>query len=158
MIISFKLNNEAVTITTDPMRRLLDVLREDMKMKSVKESCGEGECGACTVMLGNKPVTSCLVNIAQVEGKEVLTAEAISETPIGKLLIDCFEETNAVQCGFCFTGFLVSCWHYLTTNPVDDVDAIKHAISGNICRCTGYVKIIEAMQLACRRINEGAIS
>jgi carbon-monoxide dehydrogenase small subunit len=158
MIISFKLNNEAVTITTDPMRRLLDVLREDMKMKSVKESCGEGECGACTVMLGNKPVTSCLVNIAQVEGKEVLTAEAISETPIGKILIDCFEETNAVQCGFCFTGFLVSCWHYLSTTPVDDVDAIKHAISGNICRCTGYVKIIEAMQLACRRVNEGAVS
>ncbi|MCF7919274.1 MAG: (2Fe-2S)-binding protein [Candidatus Cloacimonetes bacterium] len=154
MTISFLLNNEPVTITTEPMRRLLDVLREDLKVRSVKESCGEGECGACSVILAGKPVTSCLVNIAQVEGIEVLTAEGISQTPAGKILIDCFEETNAVQCGFCFTGFLVSCWHYLTTTPVADAEAIKQAISGNICRCTGYVKIIEAVQLACQRINK----
>lgn len=153
MKISFILNKEKTTVDTDPLRRLLDVLREDLEVKSVKESCGEGECGACTVILDGRPVTSCLVNMIQVEDKEVLTAEGIAQTPEGKLLIDCFEETSAVQCGFCFPGFLVSCWHYLINYHINDVPAIRQAISGNICRCTGYVKIIKAVQLACDRYN-----
>lgn len=154
MKIDFKLNNSPVSIDCDPMKRLLDVLREDFQLKSVKESCGEGECGACTVILSGKPVTSCLVNMINVNNKEVLTTEGLSKTRTGKILIKCFEDTAAVQCGFCFPGFFVSAWHYLMNDPIESDDAIKHAISGNICRCTGYVKIIEAIRLARNMMKE----
>ncbi len=153
MKISFTLNEKKISIESDPLRRLLDVLREDLNILSVKESCGEGECGACTVLLNDKPVTSCLINIIQVEGGSVISAEGISETPLGKLITTCFEETNAVQCGFCFPGFLVTVFHYLKNHPVNDEQKIKSALAGNICRCTGYQKIIDAVQLACQRIN-----
>ena len=151
MKISFKLNNKNVTIDTDPMRRLLDVLREDFNLLGTKESCGEGECGACTVLLDGKPVASCLVNAVHIDGKEVMTAEGIAQEPIGKLLIDCFDETNAVQCGFCFPGFLVSSYFYLINDGEENIEKIKEALSGNICRCTGYQKIFESVMLACER-------
>ena len=154
MKINFYLNGKETSIDTDPMRRLLDVLREDYKLTSVKESCGEGECGACAVLLNNVPVTSCLINIIQVDGGSVITAEGISETPLGKLIADCYQETNAVQCGFCFPGFLVTSYHYLANNPDLDEDKIKWALSGNICRCTGYRKIIDAVQLVCRKLAD----
>ena len=151
MKISFILNNKKVAIDTDPTRRLLDVLREDFKIMGVKESCGEGECGACTVLLDDKPVTSCLVNIIHADGKTVHTSEGLSKKYLGKLLIDCFDETNAVQCGFCFPGFLVTSYHYLKTDGEANLDKIKVALSGNICRCTGYQKIFESVMLACLR-------
>ncbi|MDO9577009.1 MAG: (2Fe-2S)-binding protein [Candidatus Cloacimonadales bacterium] len=151
MKINFLLNKKPVTIDVDPMKRLLDVLREDFQLLGTKESCGEGECGACTVLLDGKPVTSCLVNVIQAEGKEVLTSEGIAEEPLGKLLIDCFDETNAVQCGFCFPGFLVSSYYYLISNGELNLEKIKKALSGNICRCTGYQKIFESVLLACER-------
>jgi len=152
MLINFKLNGKDTSLDTDPMRRLLDVLREDYQLTSVKESCGEGECGACTVLLNDLPVTSCIINVIQVENGSVQTAEGISETPLGKLITDCYEETNAVQCGFCFPGFLVTTYHYLKQVADSDEAKIKSALSGNICRCTGYKKIIEAVQLACRKL------
>jgi len=142
-------------IEVDPMKRLLDVLREDFKLMGTKEGCGEGECGACTVLLGGKPITSCTANAVHAEGKEVLTTEGISEEPDGKLLIECFDETNAVQCGFCFPGFLVSAYHYLQTDGENDLEKIKTALSGNICRCTGYQKIFEAVMMACERKANG---
>lgn len=151
MKITFTLNRQPVTINTEPMRRLLDVLREDFELLGTKESCGEGECGACTVLLDGKPVTSCLVNCIHVEGKEVFTSEGLAREPLGKLLIDCFDETNAVQCGFCFPGFFVSSYYYLISDGESDLDKIKMALSGNICRCTGYQKIFESVMLACER-------
>lgn len=154
MRIEFNLNGELVSIDTDPMRRLLDVLREDFKLMSVKESCGEGECGACTVLWNDKPVTSCLINIIQVNGGDVMTAEAIAETKLGRLITRCFDENNAVQCGFCFPGFLVSSYAYLKNSPSQDINLIKHALSGNICRCTGYQKILEAVQSAAILLSE----
>ena len=96
MKITFTLNRQPVTINTEPMRRLLDVLREDFELLGTKESCGEGECGACTVLLAGKPVTSCLVNCVHVEGKEVFTSEGLAMEPLGKLLIDCFDELHAL--------------------------------------------------------------
>ncbi len=149
MKINFKLNNKNVAIDTDPMRRLLDVLREDFGLTGTKEGCGEGECGACTIILNGKPVTSCILNAIQADGTEILTVEAISETTEGKLLIDCFDETNAVQCGFCFPGFLVSSYYYLKNEGEANIDKITEILSGNICRCTGYQKIFESVFLAC---------
>ena len=151
MKISFTLNKEKVTIDVDPMKRLLDVLREDFNLLGAKESCGEGECGACTVLLNGKPVTSCILNAIHAEGKEVETVEGISKTKLGKLIMDCFDETNAVQCGFCFPGFFVSSYHYVKTDGEKDLMKIKRALSGNICRCTGYEKIFDSVMLACER-------
>jgi carbon-monoxide dehydrogenase small subunit len=148
MKIKFLLNNKEVSLSTDPMRRLLDVLRDDLAQLSVKESCGEGECGACSVLLNGLPVTSCLVNIIQADGGSVMTAEFLEQTALGKLISQCFIETNAVQCGFCFPGFLVAAFHFLSKNPSNDEQKIRQALSGNICRCTGYKKIIEAVKLA----------
>ncbi|RLD58970.1 MAG: (2Fe-2S)-binding protein [Bacteroidetes bacterium] len=133
------------------MRRLLDILRDDFGLIGTKEGCGEGECGSCTVLLNGKPVTSCLVNAVHLEGKYVLTSEQIAKEHLGKLLIDCFDETNAVQCGFCFPGFLVSSYYYLLTDGEKNLRKIKEALAGNICRCTGYEKIFEAVMLACER-------
>ena len=151
MKISFTLNKQKVTVDVDPMKRLLDVLREDFNLLGSKESCGEGECGACTILLDGKPVTSCILNAIHADGKVIETVEGISQTELCKLVIDCFDETNAVQCGFCFPGFFVSSYHYVKTDGEKNLDKIKNALSGNICRCTGYKKIFESVMLACER-------
>ena len=151
MKIAFKVNDNPVIIDVDPMRRLLDVLRDDLGLMGTKESCGEGECGACTILLDGKPVTSCIVNAIHAHKQEIWTSEGIKDLPLGKLLVDCFDETNAVQCGFCFPGFLVSSYYYLSTDGEADLEKIKYALSGNICRCTGYQKIFDAVMLACQR-------
>ena len=151
MKINFILNNKKVIIDVDPMKRLLDVIREDFGLTGTKEACGEGECGACTILLNGKPVTSCILNAIHADGKEIYTIEGIAEEPIGKLLIDCFDETNAVQCGFCFPGFLVTSYHYVKTDGEKNLDKIKKVLSGNICRCTGYQKIFESVMQACER-------
>lgn len=154
MKISFNLNGKDVHVDVDPMRRLLDVLRDDLGLTDTKESCGEGECGACTIILDGKPVTSCILNAIHADGKNILTAEGISETDIGKMLLDCFDQTNSVQCGFCFPGFYVASYHYLLTDGEPDLEKIKYALSGNICRCTGYKKIFESVLLACNNLQE----
>jgi len=151
MEIKFKLNGKTVSIDVDPLRRLIDVLRENFGLSGTKEGCGEGECGACTILLDGKPVTSCILNAIHAEGKEILTIEGISQTPEGKLLITCFDEPNAVQCGFCFPGFMVSSYYYLIADGEPNIEKIKQALSGNICRCTGYQMIFESVKLACER-------
>lgn len=154
MKLSFKLNNKKVSIDVDPMKRLLDVLREDFGLLGAKESCGEGECGACTVLFNGEPVTSCIVNAIHAEGNEVETVEGLSKTELGKILIDSFDKTNAVQCGFCFPGFFVSSYYYIKTDGESNIEKIKQALAGNICRCTGYQKIFEAVQIACERYRK----
>ncbi len=153
MKIKFILNKNEVEIDANPMARLIDILRDNFQLLGTKEGCGEGECGACTILLNDKPVASCIANLIHAENGEILTAEWIAKTEIGKLLINCFDETNAVQCGFCFPGFLVSSYHYLKTDGESNLEKIKIALSGNICRCTGYQKIFESVLLACERLD-----
>jgi aerobic carbon-monoxide dehydrogenase small subunit len=156
MRLELTVNGTTHELTCDPERRLLDVLREDLGLTDTKEGCGEGECGACTVLLDGEPVCSCLAAAHHAHRKSVLTASALADTDLGQLIVECFDETAAVQCGFCFPGFLVSAYHYLVTDGEPSVPRIACAISGNICRCTGYQRIIDSVLRACRRRREVA--
>lgn len=146
MKITFKLNNKSVHAECRPNTRLLDLLREDLGMTGTKEGCGIGECGACTVLVDNEAVNSCLLLAVQVNGKEVLTVEGLAQN--GKLhpLQQSFLEAGAVQCGYCTPGMLLSAYALLRQNPNPTENEIKEAIAGNLCRCTGYKQIITAIQ------------
>ena len=146
--ISFTLNNHAVTVESYPNRRLIDLLREDCGCLSVKEGCGEGECGACTVLVNGEPVTSCLMLAGQVEGDTVLTLEGLGENGELDKIQTAFIKSGAVQCGFCTPGMILAAKALLIKKPHPTKDEIKRALSGNLCRCTGYAKIIKAVEMA----------
>jgi carbon-monoxide dehydrogenase small subunit len=131
---------------------LLDMLRVELGVKSVKKGCEQGECGACTVLLDGSPVTSCLILAPQVEGRRVCTIEGLVDNPLLKELREAFMENGAVQCGFCTPGMLLSAYALLRDNRHPSEEEVKTAIEGNICRCTGYVAIIEAILDAAERI------
>jgi carbon-monoxide dehydrogenase small subunit len=150
--VRFIVNGRRVEMETSPTRTLLDILREDLGLTGTKEGCAKGECGACTVIMGGKAVTSCLVLAAQLDGREILTVEGLAEDRIGKALQDAFVEAGAVQCGYCIPGFLMSARALLAENPKPRLEEIKEGLSGNICRCTGYVKIFDAVALAAQRL------
>lgn len=134
------------------MRRLLDVLREELGLKGTKEGCGEGECGACTVLLNGEVVTACLVAAGQVEdGAELMTVEGLERTEGGRILQQAYIEKGAAQCGFCIPGMLMASYAHLSQGgPAGDFE-LRTAHAGNICRCTGYAKIMEAVALASER-------
>ena len=148
MTYAFTVNGEDVSLDAPGMRRLLDALREDLGMTGTKEGCGEGECGACSVVIDGQVVDSCLVPLSQVEGKSVLTVEGLA--PAGGLdaLQQAFLEHGGAQCGICTPGMLMAARAYLDEGgaPVDE--DIREAIAGNLCRCTGYTKIIDAIAAA----------
>lgn len=146
--IKFNLNDEDVVVEVESNRRLVDMLREDLNMKSVKEGCGEGECGACTVIVDEKAVTSCSVLAPQVDGCNVITLEGLSKDGELDKLQESFIEAGAVQCGFCTPGMILSAKALFMKNPNPSRDEIKRAMAGNLCRCTGYKKIIEAVEIA----------
>ena len=149
--ICFKLNGKDVKITTDPLRRLIDVLREDFDLKGVKEGCSEGECGACSVLFNGKMVTSCIIPIGAADGQEITTIEGVSATEKGKIIVDAFADGGAVQCGFCIPGMVIAAYYLLSNNPDPTDDEIRLGISGNICRCTGYDLIVDSIHLAAKR-------
>jgi len=151
MKIDFIVNGKKVELDTNPTRRLLDVLREDLGLLGIKEGCGEGECGACAVLLDGKLVHSCLVPLANARGKEILTIEGLKNTEAYKIIQDAFLDAGSVQCGFCTPGFVMSTYALLKNNPDPKEEDIKKAISGNLCRCTGYQMIIDAIKLAAKR-------
>lgn len=147
--ISFMLNYERVTHEVEPNRTLLKVLREDFDLTGAKEGCGLGECGACTVLLNGRPVNSCLLLAVEVDGQEIQTIEGLSHgDELDELQIS-FIENGALQCGYCTPGMVVTAKALLNENPHPTEAEVKHAISGNLCRCTGYQKIVKAiMQVA----------
>lgn len=132
-------NGVPTTITAHPMARLLDVLREELGLTGTKEGCGEGECGACTVLVNGEPICSCLVPIAQVEASEVLTIEGLHGHPLQQLFMD---EVGA-QCGICTPGMIMTA---LTLGPNPQLEAVRATLAGNLCRCTGYAAIYRAIR------------
>jgi carbon-monoxide dehydrogenase small subunit len=153
ILVRFKLNGKPIKVFTKPNCNLLDLLRRKLKITSVKRGCEVGECGSCTVLLDGKPVVSCLVLAPMVEGKEVTTLEGISEDGELHPLQLAFIKAGAVQCGFCTPGIILTAKALLDKNPNPTPEEIKEAIQGNLCRCTGYTKIIEAIQLASKEIR-----
>jgi carbon-monoxide dehydrogenase small subunit len=148
----FTINGAPAETDAPGMRRLLDVLREDLGLTGTKEGCGEGECGACTVLVDGLVVDSCLVPICQVDGADIRTVEGLAtptpEGPALDALQQAFLETGGAQCGICTPGMLMAARAYIDAGGGPDEDAIREAIAGNLCRCTGYTKIIDAIALA----------
>ncbi|WP_147565479.1 (2Fe-2S)-binding protein [Clostridium tyrobutyricum] len=151
MKINFNLNNKYVEIEAPGVKRLLDVLRDDFKLTGVKEGCGQGECGACAVIIDGKLINSCCVPAANVIGSKVTTIEGLKDTREFELLDQCFKEAGAVQCGFCIPAMIMASYALLNENSTPTEDDIRRGISGNICRCTGYNMIIDAIKLASER-------
>ena len=148
-MISFTLNGTGVSLNVAGSLRLLDVLREELELTGTKEGCGEGECGACSVLVDGEVVDSCLVAVGQVDGCEVLTVEGLSSNNNLSQLQQAFVDQGAAQCGICTPGMLMTAHTLLQTNPTLSFEEVRTAIAGNLCRCTGYTKIIEAI-LSCQ--------
>ncbi len=150
MTYEFAVNGETVSLDVPGMRRLLDALREDLGLTGTKEGCGEGECGACSVLIDGEVVDSCLVPVSQVDGTSVLTVEGLA--PAGGMdgLQQAFLERGGAQCGICTPGMLMAARAYIDAGGVPVDENIREAIAGNLCRCTGYTKIIEAIAVAAR--------
>lgn len=144
--VKFILNGKEFEIETNPNKRLLDLLRDDLNLTGTKEGCSIGECGACTVILNGKAVNSCLVLAGEIDGSEVITIEGIAQNGHLHPLQENFLKYGAVQCGFCIPGMITSAYALLMKNPNPDEETIKEAIAGNLCRCTGYKQIIEAIK------------
>lgn len=145
-IIKFKLNGKLTEISIDKNKRLLDFLRDDCNLLSVKEGCGIGECGACTVLVDKLAVNSCLMFASQISGLEIYTIEGLNIIEGFTKLQENFLKNGAVQCGFCTPGMLISAYALILKNPNATQNEIREAISGNLCRCTGYIPIINAIK------------
>ena len=151
--ITLRVNGDDYRVAVDPWRTLNEVLREDLNLTGTKLGCGSGDCGACTVMVNNRTVSSCLTLAVEVDGQEITTVEGIA--PSGDELHpiqEAFIEKGAIQCGFCTPGMEMSALYLLRQNPVPDEEEIRWHLSGNLCRCTGYNKIVEAIA-ACAEKN-----
>lgn len=151
MRIRFTVNGKPVAVAVPGVRPLLDTLRDELGLTGSKECCGKGECGSCTVIMDGEPVCSCLVLTAQAEGAEILTVEGIGAPGRMAPVQACFVDEGAVQCGYCIPGFIVMAAALLTVNPHPTEAEIKLGLAGNICRCTGYQKIIRAVMAAAEK-------
>jgi xanthine dehydrogenase small subunit len=151
--ISFILNNQNIAIEADPRTRVIDILREDVHMTGTKEGCGAGDCGACTILVDGKNMLACLMLATQLEGRHIITIEGMGTQENMHPLQKAFIEYGAVQCGFCTPGMVMAAAGLLTTNQQPDRTEIQESLSGNLCRCTGYLKIVEAVEEAARKIN-----
>jgi aerobic-type carbon monoxide dehydrogenase small subunit (CoxS/CutS family) len=150
--LNISVNGEKHSLKIDPNLRLLDLLRDELRLTGTKEGCGIGECGACTVLLDGNPVNSCLVLAGQCEGKNVLTIEGLKRGEKLHPLQRAFMDGGAVQCGFCTPGMILSAQSLLDRNPRPTEEEIQEAISGNLCRCTGYRQIVEAIKAAAEQV------
>ena len=146
ILLSLTVNGTVRSVPTHPMARLLDVLREDLALTGTKEGCGEGECGACTVLLNGRVVNSCLIPALQAQGAEVVTVEGLADGDTLSPMQSAFLTHNAAQCGFCTPGMLIAAEDLLRRNPAPDREQVRAGLAGTLCRCTGYSKILDAVQ------------
>jgi carbon-monoxide dehydrogenase small subunit len=148
--IAFTVNNERRTLDVFPLARLLDVLREQLQLTGTKEGCGEGECGACTVFIDGEVVNSCLVPVAQVEGADIKTIEGVATGDQLHAVQQAFIDCGGAQCGICTPGMVLAAINLLDRNPNPTDSDIRTGLAGNLCRCTGYMKIFESVVAACK--------
>ncbi len=150
VLISLKVNGKEYELAVEPNTLLVDLLRYDLELTGTKKGCGSGECGSCTVILNGKPVNSCLVLAVQANGADILTIEGLKPAEGLHPLQQAFVEKGAIQCGFCTPGMILSASSLLQREPNPTEGEIREALSGNLCRCTGYQKIVEAVQSVCK--------
>ncbi len=156
MQIEFILNGESIVVETRPDRKAVDLLREDLGLTGTKEGCGAGECGACTILVDGESRLSCLMLAAQLQGRCVTTIEGLSDGEELHPVQEAFIEHGAVQCGFCTPGMVLSAVRLLDRNPQPTRKEIRQGLGGNLCRCTGYAKIVDAVEAAARKMKAGA--
>jgi carbon-monoxide dehydrogenase small subunit len=153
LTIELKVNGQTYEVETQPWRTLAEVLRDQLHLTGTKISCAEGHCGACTVIIDGKAVNSCLMLIAEAQGKKILTIEGLSKGGELHPIQDAFVTHGAVQCGFCTPGLIMGTKAFLLENPSPSEEEIKKALSGHLCRCTGYVQVLEAVKVAAEHIK-----
>jgi len=159
--ISFTINGQTAVVDAPPMKRLLDVLREDLALTGTKEGCGEGECGSCSIRMNGQLVNSCLVPALQANGASIETVEGLAIDAELHPLQKAFLECGGAQCGICTPGMLMAATHLLAHNPRPSIEEIREGLAGNLCRCTGFIKIFEsviaaaAVQISQRSVREG---
>jgi len=151
--INLTVNNQPYRLSVPPHRTLLDVIREDLGLTGTKEGCGLGECGACTVLIDGRAVNSCLVLAAEADGKEITTVEGLADGDKLHPIQQAFVDHGGLQCGFCTPGMILSAKALLDENPTPTEEEIKQGIAGNLCRCTGYAKIIESIKAAAENMG-----
>ena len=150
-MIKFTLNGIPVETEAHATVRLIDLIRDDFRLIGTKEGCGEGECGACSVFVNNSIQNSCLIPIGSIEGADIQTIEGIMETEQFKLLDESYSEAGGVQCGYCIPGMIMASAALLSKNPHPSDGEVREGISGNLCRCTGYNMIVDAINLAAKK-------
>ena len=148
--ITLTVNGKRVTVRTDAMERLLDVLRNDLSLTGTKEGCGEGECGSCSVLMDGILVNSCLIPVLQAKGASIITIEGLAAERRAQALQQAFLDYGGAQCGICTPGMILAACYLLSKNSQPTLEEISEALSGNLCRCTGYMQIVEAVKEAAR--------
>ena len=151
--LKLKINGSIRSVKTDAERPLLDVLREDLQLTGTKYGCGEGQCRACTVLIDGRPVTSCRLPVSRAENKDIVTIEGLANGDVFHPVQEGFREKHGVQCGYCTPGMIMTAVQLLETNPNPTDDEIKHALEGNLCRCTGYINIVESVKWAAEKMK-----
>jgi len=154
--IHFTVNGERRMVTAHPLARLLDILREGLGLTGTKEGCGEGECGACAVLLDGEIINSCLIPVLQVENRDVTTIEGLASDANARRLQQAFIECGGAQCGICTPGMIVAACYLLKRNPQPNEGEVRNGLSGNLCRCTGYTRIFDAVRVAAQTSGEAA--
>lgn len=153
--ITLNVNGESRTVAVWPMARLLDIVREDLRLTGTKEGCGEGECGACSVLLDGELVNSCLIPALQADGARIVTIEGIAASAEHTTICRAFLDSGGAQCGICTPGMVLATVSLLAGNPQPSEADIRNALAGNLCRCTGYTRIFDSVARACRPTRPG---